>query len=483
MAPEEPIDLYLCHANPDQAWTEALATKLEQEVWNGRKLRVFLDKWDIQPGENVISRMESGLKQSRLLAVVLSPALARADWANFEWQSKVYEDPIGRKARIIPILLRDRDPDGARLDIPLPLRLLSWLDFRVERSFSKQYDRLVRRLRNEPPPRGIPSPGRPLSEAHPAVAARLSAGFPAAADEPDPIQEVLISNLLPVLDYPKTVWSASTDARTAKDVWAQIKTPPPFRLLNRRLYCFEDLSKPGNTFASIIKRDVFGEPVGPWRTNPDKWRTFISLLNQAIEMWRRQHGFLYDSETGRTFFMPEKGGGDKSVPWTLGKRPRTVVKFIAAEEGDRSFFVHQGCRLGFETLGDRLFLSVDPCWVFTRDGRTPMRGKTVTKLAARWSVRQRNGAILRNLVFWATVLSLGREEISWKLGDASLRIRTVPATCNATVGIDGDRETVGTLLDLSTDDLAVATRNMQRTSLLAEALGEKLDGKEEQVPS
>ena len=126
-------DVFLCHTGIDKPWVERLAERLEAEAIQGREVSVFLDKWDIDFGENILQRIEEGLQESRYLAVVLSPALTKADWPRLEWQSQVYDDPAGKKARILPIVLHKYDPDTEeRLKVPLPLKILKCFDFSSE---------------------------------------------------------------------------------------------------------------------------------------------------------------------------------------------------------------------------------------------------------------------------------------------------------------------------------------------------------------
>jgi hypothetical protein len=126
----ESFDIFLCHSGSNKDFIRELATALEAEQIDGRSVRVFFDEWDIAPGENILTRIEDGLRGARLVAVALSPALTCASWPTMEWQSQVYDDPHGKRARIIPLIIEKFDPQTMEpLDIPLPLRLLRYLDF------------------------------------------------------------------------------------------------------------------------------------------------------------------------------------------------------------------------------------------------------------------------------------------------------------------------------------------------------------------
>jgi RNA-directed DNA polymerase len=113
-------DIFLCHTGADKDWVEELAKRLEDEPVADRKIGVWFDKWDIDGGENLLDKIEAGLKSSRFVGVVLSPAMTRAEWPKLEWQSQVYEDPAGRKARILPILRHQTRLRVSRLRSPCP---------------------------------------------------------------------------------------------------------------------------------------------------------------------------------------------------------------------------------------------------------------------------------------------------------------------------------------------------------------------------
>jgi hypothetical protein len=58
-------DLFLCHTGADKDWVRELGVRLEQERINGRSIEVFFDEWDIDYGENVIAKIDQGLRHSR----------------------------------------------------------------------------------------------------------------------------------------------------------------------------------------------------------------------------------------------------------------------------------------------------------------------------------------------------------------------------------------------------------------------------------
>jgi len=185
-------DLYLCYNKGDVGWVQNLAAQLESETIDGlptsRRLRVFLDLWDIDSGEGLISKMNNGMKNSRYMATILSPEFMTAPWPTFEWTHIVTLDPINAQKRLIPILRRDVSLDGRkRIDLCAPFRGLKYLDFRHDEDFVRMFRSLVRRVRGQRQERG-------------ALRAPLAGAIPAIASEeveeswrPDKVEEVLLS--------------------------------------------------------------------------------------------------------------------------------------------------------------------------------------------------------------------------------------------------------------------------------------------------
>src|SRR5437867_223272 len=140
-------DLFLCHCGADKIWVGELANRIEKEPGDGKNLRVFFDPWDMVPGENVVNRLEKAVSKARFVGVVLSPEMIAAEWPTMEWTIAVYDDPSGRRGKVIPFLLRN-------CDVPASLRIRNWLDFRTPEKYEKSYGKLVALLTGQSLPRG-----------------------------------------------------------------------------------------------------------------------------------------------------------------------------------------------------------------------------------------------------------------------------------------------------------------------------------------
>jgi hypothetical protein len=103
---EHEYDVFLSHAGEDTAWCETLAERLRNDG-----VRVWFDKWELQPGDHLLARLNDGLKKSRKMAAVWSANYFRDDkvWTLAESFSRQHDDALSHDRPIIPILIQDCD--------------------------------------------------------------------------------------------------------------------------------------------------------------------------------------------------------------------------------------------------------------------------------------------------------------------------------------------------------------------------------------
>jgi len=424
-------DLFLCHAGADKAWVCELGARLESARIGNRSIEVFLDEWDIDYGDNIVAKIEEGLKQARFCAVVLSPAMLKREWPKAEWTARFIGDPTGKKGQLIPILLHEHDLDTREpIDIPMLLRPIRRFDFTKPSNFEPEFEELLRKLRGERPRRGGWRSQSPYD-------GEADHGAEAADD----VQEVLVSNMLCVEHHPEYIWSDAATTQKSTDVWNSLKKArvPPFLLADGRIYSFYDPDAQDNPFRPFMSGNARKrERVLDWIGDPDRSRQLVRLLNDALQ----EHNFhlrirnlkdnrkqyycpIYDSKKPRVF------------RWGGGGRGRTIAK--VAERPDKSAIgIHYSSRMRFLILGSRIFLLIEPGWMFTSDGVTPLEGKQVTVLSTKFGGKERNGAVLRNVLMWGMLLANRQDRIRIGLGCGALVIDPVPTLAGVPVGVDGD---------------------------------------------
>lgn len=202
-------DLFLSYSHADEVWVNKLAARLENEYWQGRRLKIFLPYLDIRPGQSIAKRMEEGVGRSRLLGLVLSPQfISGQSFLDFERLITTYVTISEREERLIPLYLRT-------CEIPTLLRPLLYIDFRDDSQFEERYQTLLSVIKNEPLPKTVaPSESRttfPLS----AIPRPPIIGFVARRDRDGrDIVERLKKELAPQNNGVVALWGAGGVGKT-----------------------------------------------------------------------------------------------------------------------------------------------------------------------------------------------------------------------------------------------------------------------------
>ena len=129
-AKEEKYDVFLSHNIVDKPWACRLKTTLQ-----AHGLKVWLDKDEIRPGELVVAALERGLRESRAVALVVSPEALHSGWVQEEY-SRAITLSVQGELNLIPLLRRDAELPGF-------LANRSSVDFRTDDLFDDGVDLLV----------------------------------------------------------------------------------------------------------------------------------------------------------------------------------------------------------------------------------------------------------------------------------------------------------------------------------------------------
>ena len=112
------FDIFLSHNRRQKAWVRSLARRLRE-----MGLRVFFDEDSIEPGEDIVTAIERGLRSSRHIVLILSPEAVNSKWVGLEWCAAVFQDPGASERFVVPVLRQD-------CDIPWVLSRLKYIDVR-----------------------------------------------------------------------------------------------------------------------------------------------------------------------------------------------------------------------------------------------------------------------------------------------------------------------------------------------------------------
>ncbi len=141
------FDAFLSHNSKDKPFVEALAKRLEDEMG----FNVWLDKWDLAPGDLWQEAIEKALGQCRTYVVFLGPS-GIGPWHHQEMRLALSTRAIDPKRRVIPVLLPESNPDNLT-DLPGFLSQLTWVDFRKGLDDQSTFRRLVAGIKGVPPGR------------------------------------------------------------------------------------------------------------------------------------------------------------------------------------------------------------------------------------------------------------------------------------------------------------------------------------------
>lgn len=425
--PLENYDMFISYNKADVEFAERLVKRIEQEQFKGRRLKCFYDSWDIEPGENILLKIEEGLSCSRFIGLIMSPEWLKSDWTTLERVIPVYQDPSGIKARIIPILRRN-------CDIPPSIRILKWLDFRTDSNFESEIRKLVARLKGKS--------YRDLLDVEDSREVVTSSSFDSVT--PEVQDELLVSNLFQVLRMPRYLAKARAKVKRRSEVWDMLGegvSLPIFAVRedSQEIFSFSALNNPQQKITKVLQEPTTDRIAVLDVLKSNLYTVLIELLNRAMTGHMRNIGMIYDWRNKKTYFPLEKDADEsRYANWKVGDREHS--RFVVRKAKSGRYFIHRSCKATFTRMGDYIFLKILPGWHFTYDGlQRAVSHDMMTSLSSRWMNIQRNHSVLDDVRFWIYKLSKGTENIEMNVGaETSVIISSTPFSATISRGIEGD---------------------------------------------
>lgn len=75
-------DIFISYNEVDEEFAERLAARIEKDTSEGKQLKTWFATWDVGGGENIVLKIEEGLKNSQYVGVIMSP-----NWNNSRGQN------------------------------------------------------------------------------------------------------------------------------------------------------------------------------------------------------------------------------------------------------------------------------------------------------------------------------------------------------------------------------------------------------------
>ncbi|PQJ17006.1 toll/interleukin-1 receptor domain-containing protein [Nonlabens tegetincola] len=126
------MSVFISYSTKDSKFVNELSAELIKN-----RINIWLDKWEMQPGDSLIDKIQDGLTDSSFLLVVLSENSVQSEWCKKELNSGLMREIKEKKVVVIPILLDD-------CDVPVFLQEKVYADFRDK--FETGFQELIRPL-------------------------------------------------------------------------------------------------------------------------------------------------------------------------------------------------------------------------------------------------------------------------------------------------------------------------------------------------
>lgn len=109
VSPQVPAawDFFVSYTQSDRAWAEWIVWVLKENGYS-----CFAQFADIPPGADFVQEMNVGLRNSRQIIAILTPAYLKSSFATSELNAALGLDPVGSKRRLVPVRVKKCTPTG-----------------------------------------------------------------------------------------------------------------------------------------------------------------------------------------------------------------------------------------------------------------------------------------------------------------------------------------------------------------------------------
>jgi hypothetical protein len=220
-----------------------------------------------------------------------------------------------------------------------------------------------------------------------------------------PCTEALTSNLLPVLDYPKRLFRASTKLRFPRQVWNRLRKysqdpAPEWCLHDGFIYAFHDLIFTPWTKVCLASTTE-NLATDDWAYSNDRARqyVFVRMLRSCVNelLYRQRVRFQEDKE--HYFFRSTPDFAERKVGGLSvfkGYESKTTPDRIA-------YYRHRAMKLRFLRFERQWYAEITPTYRFTQDGFRLSRFFE-QRLKGIKQLERQNKTHLRQVQLWEAVL-------------------------------------------------------------------------------
>jgi hypothetical protein len=140
-------NVFLSHASEDkERFVIDLATRLR-----GKGINVWLDKWEILPGDSLVDKIfEEGIKNAQAIVVIVSQNSVNKPWVKEELNASLVKK-INGLSKLIPVVLD-------KCEVPQALQSTVWIRIEDLANYDNEFNSIVAAIyeHREKPPLGQP---------------------------------------------------------------------------------------------------------------------------------------------------------------------------------------------------------------------------------------------------------------------------------------------------------------------------------------
>lgn len=100
-------DFFISYSRNDRQWAEWLAWQMEESGY-----MTVMQAWDFGAGSDFVEEMNRAASQAARTIAVLSDHYLKSEFCAAEWHAAFADDPTGKLRKLLPVRVRECDPDG-----------------------------------------------------------------------------------------------------------------------------------------------------------------------------------------------------------------------------------------------------------------------------------------------------------------------------------------------------------------------------------
>jgi hypothetical protein len=229
-------------------------------------------------------------------------------------------------------------------------------------------------------------------------------------------EEVLLTNSLQVKKVPKGLFKYKAKYSNKKEIFGKITNAdaPHFVVKSNYIYTFRNISLDCKNFCKEILIDTKSESIGfqTIKNSIDLTNIYLELFYEHIKHDLYSRDLVYSKDYHRFYFKLRKTEELLEVKTRTRKTGSESLKKVVTHHiyGKTEFFRHLAVDLRIKFFDGKLFVIINPKYLFTKDRKEPLTPKQITRYTNFLTSREFNNEYANTLHFWRTYLFKGAED-------------------------------------------------------------------------